>query len=205
RNGTVKKTVLKDYSNIRKTGVIAILLDEGDDLISVCLTDGEDNVLLATHEGKAIRFAEEDVRTMGRVTRGVRGIRLAEEDYVVGMCLQRDGADLLTVTEKGYGKRTAPEEYRLQTRGGKGISNYNITEKTGKVAAIRMAAEGEDVLLVTSGGIIMRTKVEEISRLSRSTQGVRVVRLADQITVIDMAGAAREEEVSEGEEETAEE
>jgi len=197
RNGTVKKTPLKDYSNIRKTGVIAILLDEGDDLIEVVLTDGENNIMLATHQGKAIRFAEADVRSMGRVTRGVRGIRLADDDYLVGMCIQREGAQLLTITENGYGKRTDVEEYRLQTRGGKGISNYNITEKTGLIAAVRMAAEGEDILLVTSGGIIMRTKVEEISCLSRTTQGVRVVRLGDNIKVIDMAGAQREEEAEE--------
>ncbi len=194
RNGTVKKTPLADYSNIRKSGVIAILLDEGDDLITVHLTTGEDNLILASHEGKAIRFAEEDVRSMGRVTRGVRGIKLEDEDYLIGMCLEREGAQLLTITENGYGKRTPTEEYRLQNRGGKGISNYNITEKTGKIAAIRMAEEGEDLLLVTSGGIIMRTKIEEISSLSRSTQGVRVVKLSEGVKVIDIAGAAREEE-----------
>ncbi|MBQ8600249.1 MAG: DNA gyrase subunit A [Clostridia bacterium] len=197
RNGTVKKTPLKDYANIRKTGVIAILLEEGDDLIDVVLTDGTNNIMLASHEGKGIRFAEEDVRSMGRVTRGVRGIRLNEGDYLVGMCIQKEGADFLTITEKGYGKRTAVEEYRLQTRGGKGISNYNITEKTGLVASVRMAEEGEDLLLVTSGGIIMRTKVEEISKLSRSTQGVRVVRLSEGVTVIDTALTAREEEPEE--------
>ena len=194
RNGTVKKTPLADYSNIRKSGVIAIILDEGDDLISVHLTSGEDNLILASHEGKAIRFAESDVRSMGRVTRGVRGIKLSEEDYLIGMCLEQEGAQLLTITENGYGKRTPTEEYRLQNRGGKGISNYNITEKTGKIAAIRMAEEGEDLLLVTSGGIIMRTKIEEISSLSRSTQGVRVVKLSEGVKVIDIAGAAREEE-----------
>ncbi len=204
RNGTVKKTPLKDYSNIRKTGVIAIILEEGDDLIDVVLTDGTNNIMLASHEGKAIRFAEEDVRSMGRVTRGVRGIRLNEGDYLVGMCIQKEGADFLTITENGYGKRTAVEEYRLQTRGGKGISNYNITEKTGLVSSVRMAEEGEDLLLVTSGGIIMRTKVEEISKLSRSTQGVRVVRLGDGVTVIDTALAAREEESEESTEEGAE-
>ena len=194
RNGTVKKTLLADYSNIRKSGVIAIILDEGDDLISVHLTSGEDNLILASHEGKAIRFAESDVRSMGRVTRGVRGIKLSEDDYLIGMCLEQEGAQLLTITENGYGKRTPTEEYRLQNRGGKGISNYNITEKTGKIAAIRMAEEGEDLLLVTSGGIIMRTKIEEISSLSRSTQGVRVVKLSEGVKVIDIAGAAREEE-----------
>ncbi len=204
RNGTVKKTPLSHYANIRKSGVIAIVLDEGDDLMDVAFVKDGDHVLLATHEGKAIRFAEEDVRSMGRVTRGVRGIRIHEEDYLVGMVVEREGAALLTVTENGYGKRTATEEYRLQSRGGKGISNYNITEKTGKIAAIRMVEEGEDLLLVTSGGIIMRTQVEEISLLSRSTQGVRVVRLGDGVKVIDIAGAAREEE-EEISEETAEE
>ena len=134
-----------------------------------------------------------------------KGDEPVEGGLVQHLQAAEEGKTVLSITEKGYGKRTAPEEYRLQSRGGKGISNYNITEKTGKVAAIRMAAEGEDVLLVTSGGVIMRTKVEEISRLSRSTQGVRVVRLEDGITVIDMAGAAREEEVAVDEEETAEE
>ncbi len=194
RNGTVKKTALADYSNIRKSGVIAILLDEGDDLISVHLTTGEDNLVIASHEGKAIRFPESDVRAMGRVTRGVRGIKLNEGDYLIGMCLEREGAQLLTITENGYGKRTPTEEYRLQTRGGKGIGNYNITEKTGKIASILMAEEGEDLLLVTSGGIILRTKIEEISSLSRTTQGVRVVKLGEGIKVIDIASAAREEE-----------
>ena len=194
RNGTVKKTPLSDYSNIRKSGVIAILLDEGDDLIDVVYTTGEDNIMLATHEGRAIRFPESEVRSMGRVTRGVRGIRIAEEDYLVGMVLQREGANLLSITENGYGKRTNVEEYRLQNRGGKGITNYNITEKTGKIAAIRMVEDGEDLLLVTSGGVIMRTQIEEISTLSRVTQGVRVVRLDEGVKVIDIAGAAREEE-----------
>ena len=204
RNGTVKKTALADYSNIRKSGVIAILLDEGDDLISVHLTSGEDNLIIASHEGKAIRFSESDVRAMGRVTRGVRGIKLNEGDYLVGMCLEREGAQLLTITENGYGKRTPTEEYRLQTRGGKGIGNYNITEKTGKIASILMAEEGEDLLLVTSGGIILRTKIEEISSLSRTTQGVRVVKLSEGIKVIDIASAAREEENDEQAEEQEE-
>ena len=194
RNGIIKKTPLEDYSNIRKSGVMAIILDEGDDLIAVSLTTGHDNVMLATRDGRAIRFNEEDVRSMGRVTHGVRGIRVGEDDRLVGMVIQREGANLLTVTENGYGKRTDVEEYRLQSRGGKGITNYNITEKTGKVAAIRMVEDGEDLLLVTSGGIILRTQIEEISTLSRVTQGVRVVRLDEGITVIDIAGAAREEE-----------
>ena len=194
RNGTIKKTALSEYANIRKTGVIAILLDEGDDLMAVSLTTGSDHILLATHEGKAIRFSEQEVRPMGRVTRGVRGVRIGEEDHLIGMCIQQEGCALLSITENGYGKRTAVQEYRLQSRGGKGISNYHITDKTGKVAAVRMAAEGEDLLLVTSGGIILRTQTEEIPLLGRSTQGVRVVRLDEGVQVIDIAGAAREEE-----------
>lgn len=193
RNGTVKKTPLSDFANIRKTGVIAILLDPEDDLIEVSMTGGEDLVMIATHNGKAIRFSEQDVRPMGRVTRGVRGIRVEEDDYVIGMCIQRPQATLLSITENGYGKRTRVEEYRVQSRGGKGISNYNITEKTGKVCAVKMVEEGEDLLLITSGGIIMRTQVEEISQLSRTTQGVRVVRLGENLKVIDIARAARED------------
>ena len=193
RNGTVKKTPLSDFANIRKTGVIAILLDPEDDLIEVSMTGGEDLVMIATHNGKAIRFSEQDVRPMGRVTQGVRGIRVEEDDYVIGMCIQRPQATLLSITENGYGKRTRVEEYRVQSRGGKGISNYNITEKTGKVCAVKMVEEGEDLLLITSGGIIMRTQVEEISQLSRTTQGVRVVRLGENLKVIDIARAARED------------
>ena len=193
RNGTVKKTPLSDFANIRKTGVIAILLDPEDDLIEVSMTGGEDLVMIATHNGKAIRFSEQDVRPMGRVTRGVRGIRVEEDDYVIGMCIQRPQATLLSITENGYGKRTRVEEYRVQSRGGKGISNYNITEKTGKVCAVKMVEEGEDLLLITSGGIIMRTQVDEISQLSRTTQGVRVVRLGENLKVIDIARAARED------------
>ncbi len=204
RNGTVKKTPLADFGNIRKTGVIAILLDDGDDLIEVSLTAGNNHVLIATHAGKAIRFAEEDVRPTGRVTRGVRGIRMEGEDYVVGMCIERDGGSLLTITENGYGKRTDVGEYRLQARGGKGITNYNITDKTGKVAAIKMVEDGEDLLLITSLGIIMRTKMEEIPTLGRSTQGVRVVRTEENVQVIDIARAAREEEEEFPIEETSE-
>ena len=205
RNGTVKKTPLSDYSNIRKSGVIAIALDEGDDLIDVRFTNGSDNVMLASHDGRAIRFSEQDVRPMGRVTHGVRGINLMEGDYLIGMCVQKEGADFLSITENGYGKRTKIEEYRVQTRGGKGITSYNITEQTGKIAAVRMVVEGEDLLLVTGGGIIMRTKIEEISKLSRKTKGVRVVKLDEGVKVIDIAGAAREEEEEVSPESAAEE
>ncbi len=193
RNGTVKKTPIMDYANIRKSGVIAIITDEGDELKSVVRTTGDDNIILATHCGKAIRFNENDVRSMGRVTRGVRGIRLDDDDYVVGMAVERENATLLSVTEKGYGKRTAISEYRLQTRGGKGIMNYNITERTGEIAAISVVDDNNDILLLTSGAAVLRTAVSEIPVISRTTQGVRIVRLEEGVRIIDISRTEKEE------------
>lgn len=194
KNGTIKKTPIMDYANIRKSGVIAIIIDEGDALESVVRTTGDDNIILASHCGKAIKFNENDVRSMGRVTRGVRGIRLDEDDFLIGMAVERENATLLSITEKGYGKRTALSEYRLQTRGGKGIGNYNITEKTGKVAAISVVDDNNDLLLMTSGAAVMRTSVSEIPVIARTTQGVRVVRLDDGVTIIDISRTDKEEE-----------
>ena len=193
RNGTVKKTPIMDYANIRKSGVIAIITDEGDELKSVVRTTGDDNIILATHCGKAIRFNENDVRSMGRVTRGVRGIRLDDDDYVVGMAVERENATLLSVTEKGYGKRTAISEYRMQTRGGKGIMNYNITERTGEIAAISVVDDNNDILLLTSGAVVLRTAVSEIPVISRTTQGVRIVRLEEGGRIIDISRTEKEE------------
>ena len=193
RNGTVKKTPIMDYANIRKSGVIAIITDEGDELKSVVRTTGDDNIILATHCGKTIRFNENDVRSMGRVTRGVRGIRLDDDDYVVGMAVERENATLLSVTEKGYGKRTAISEYRMQTRGGKGIMNYNITERTGEIAAISVVDDNNDILLLTSGAVVLRTAVSEIPVISRTTQGVRIVRLEEGVRIIDISRTEKEE------------
>ncbi len=200
RKGTVKKTSLTDYANIRKTGVIAIVLDEGDALVDVRKTSGTDTLLLATKNGKAIRFDERDARPMGRATRGVRGIMLSESDYVISMEIVREGAAFLTITENGYGKRTSPDEYKIQSRGGKGISNYNLTDKTGLVAAAKIVDEQEDIMLVTSQGIIMRTAIAEIPILGRSTQGVIVTRLPQDSKVISVATVEKEEEESESEE-----
>ncbi len=197
RNGVIKKSPVTEYDNIRKTGVIAIILDEGDELMQVRYTTGDDCVLICSHEGRGIRFDESDVRPMSRVTRGMRGIRLEEGDYVVGMCVPEEGQEILSITENGYGKRTKIDDFRVQTRGGKGVSAYNITDKTGLVAAVRMVKEGDDLLAITSGGVMIRTKVEEIPTLSRSTQGVRVVRLDENTKVIDIALTEREEEVEE--------
>ncbi len=187
KKGTIKKTSIKEYANIRKTGVIAIILDDDDDLADVQQTDGDCTIMLATHNGKAIRFHEKDARPMGRVTRGVRGILLSEDDYVISMEVVDPDGTFLTITENAYRKRTRPDEYKIQARGGKGISNYAISAKTGLVAAAKMVASEDDILLMTSQGVIMRTTVEEINILGRSTQGVIVTRLPEDVKVIGMS------------------
>ena len=194
RNGTVKKTSMSEYANIRKTGVIAIIIDENDTLDTVLKTTGDDNIIIASHFGKAIKFNETDARPMGRVTRGVRGIRLEDDDYVVGAIIEQPDSAILTITENGYGKRTETNEYRVQARGGKGVGNYNITDKTGNVAAVAVTTGDEDVMLITSGGQVMRTSVGEISIFGRTTQGVRIVKLPDGVKVIDIALSEKEEE-----------
>lgn len=206
-NGTIKKTALRDYANIRKTGVIAIILDEGDHLVDVRQTAGDDTIMLATHEGKAIRFSEKDARPMGRVTRGVRGILLGKDDYVISMEIVATDQKFLTITENGYGKRTDPGEYKVQSRGGKGISNYALSAKTGLVAAAKMVHEEDDLLLMTNTGVIMRTSVHEINVLGRSTQGVIVTRLSEGVKVVGISRvekeeAQEEEEPSEASEQT---
>jgi len=194
KNGTVKKTAIQEYANIRKSGVIAIILDEGDDLADVHLTDGTKTLMLATHNGKAIRFDENDVRAMGRVTRGVRGIKLEGDDYVISMEIVYDDATFLTITENGYGKRSRPSEYKIQSRGGKGISNYALSDKTGLVAGAKFVKDEDDILLMTSGGVIMRTAVSEINILGRSTKGVIVTRLPEDVKVIGVSRVDTEEE-----------
>ena len=205
RNGTVKKTSMSEYANIRKTGVIAIIIDENDTLDTVLKTTGDDNIIIASHFGKAIKFSETDARPMGRVTRGVRGIRLEDDDYVVGAIIEQPDSAILTITENGYGKRTDTNEYRVQARGGKGVGNYNITDKTGNIAAIAVTTGDEDIMLITSGGQVMRTSVGEISTFGRTTQGVRIVKLPEGVKVIDIALSEKEEEIPETTEQTTEE
>lgn len=202
RNGTIKKTAMTEYANIRKNGVNAIILDEGDELVTVAKTDGNSDILLATHNGKAIKFSEKDARPMGRVTKGVRGIRIDSDDYLVGMTIAAKGTTLLTITDNGYGKRTDFDEYRLQNRGGRGILNYNITQKTGKICAVKAVEDDNDLMLITSDGVVMRTAISEISKLGRTTQGVRVVRLADGIKVIDIALADKDDDEEQGQQQT---
>ena len=194
RNGVIKKTDIMDYSKIRSKGLRAISLDEGDDLIGVYRTDGEKEILIVTHNGLGIKFSETAIRSMGRTTRGVRAIRLKDDDYVVGACVVDYESTLFCVTENGYGKKTSFEEFRLQSRGGKGIFAYKVTEKTGKIAGIRAVNDENDILLITSGGILIRMHADEISTLSRHTQGVRVMRTGDGITVMSLAVCERDDE-----------
>ena len=195
RNGTVKRLPVGTLRNLRNNGIRAITLDEGDQLISVRETDGTRKILIATHDGQAICFDENDVRPMGREAMGVRGIRLREGDYVVGAARARAGKCVLSITEKGYGKRTAVEEYRITGRGGLGIRNYAVTEKTGGVVGIKVVDGSEDLLLVTQAGILIRTAVDNIRVAGRSTQGVIVMRFKEEgDQVISMALTDHEEE-----------
>ena len=161
KRGTIKKTPLMDYDTSRKGGIRAINLSEDDELIRVKLTDGNDEVIICTHNGMAIRFHEHDVRPMGRIARGVRGIRLDDNDYVVGMNIIRNGGDLLVITENGYGKRTDLNEYRTQTRGGKGVSTYRLTDVTGNICGMSVVTDKDDIMLITSEGIIIRMDTRE--------------------------------------------
>ena len=181
KNGLIKKTALKEYDTARKTGLQGITLKDEDELIGVRLTDGEDNVVLVTKNGLCITFDEKDVRPIGRVSQGVIGIRLDEDDEVIGMesVIVGGKATLLAITENGFGKRTELEEYRVQKRGGRGVITYKITPKTGKLVGVRIATKDDDVMLITDTGTIIRLKVEDISILGRSTQGVTLMRTND--------------------------
>ncbi|MDB4951981.1 MAG: gyrase, subunit [Gemmatimonadetes bacterium] len=192
RKGTVKKTALSAYGNPRKVGLNAINVLEGDELIDVQIADGRCHVVLATREGKAIRFLEEDVREMGRATTGVRGILLKPEDRVIGMVVTKPGSTLLVVTETGMGKRTDVEEYREQYRGGQGVINIRITDKTGRVVAIKEVHPGDELMIITREGIINRQPVDGIRVIGRTTQGVKLVNLGPKDAVMDVARVVSE-------------
>ncbi len=198
RSGTVKRMALSALRNIRTSGIRALTLDEGDELINVMRTDGQQNILMATHNGQAICFAETDVRAMGREAVGVRGIRLKDGDWVVGAEIAQPDASVLSITEKGYGKRTPAAEYirggeEPQHRGGSGMKNYNITDKTGPVAAVKVVQDSDDVLVVSDDGVIIRMEAAGISELGRATQGVRIMRLSEGARVISVALTDRAE------------
>ena len=195
RNGTVKRLSVAALKNLRNNGLRVLTLEEGDELITVRETDGTKNILIATHDGQAVCFDENDVRPMGRTAVGVRGIRLREGDYVVGAARATAGRCVLSITENGYGKRTPVEDYRITNRGGLGIRNYMVTEKTGKVVGIKVVDGNEDLLLVTQSGTIIRTHVDNIRVAGRSTQGVIVMRFKEEgDQVISMALTDRENE-----------
>ncbi len=203
RNGTVKRLPVEALKNIRQSGIRALTLEEGDELIEVKETNGNQKVIIATHDGMAVCFDENDVRAMGRTAVGVRGIRLREGDYVVGAARAHEGKAVLTITENGYGKRTPVEDYRIINRGGQGVKNYEVTEKTGKVVGIKVVDGSEDLLLITQSGTIIRTGVDAIRTAGRATQGVIVMRFKDgDDRVIGMALAEKEAEESAPAEET---
>ena len=202
KEGVIKKTPLTDYDTNRKGGLYAISLNEEDELINVKLTNGDNQVFVVTHDGKSIRFKETDVRPMGRTAHGVRAIDLSDGDYVVGSAILDGDAELLLVTENGLGKVTASDEYKIQSRAGKGVKTYKITEKTGKLVGVKAVGENDDVMLITSGGTIIRTAVSGISRMGRATQGVMLMRLAEDEKIVSIAQAQHEDEEEENTENT---
>ena len=204
RKGVVKKTPIEDYSNVRKTGLAAISLRDDDELIEVKFTDGKKDVILVTKFGQCIRFHESDVRQTGRVSMGVRGINLQDEDEVIGMQLSCQGDYLLIVSEKGMGKRTSVGEFTCQNRGGKGVKCYKITEKTGNVVGVKAVNEENEIMLITTEGIIIRLECKDISILGRITSGVKLMNLKNDITVASIAKVREKEEESEETEEEAE-
>ncbi len=200
KNGTIKKTKLSEFEQRRKGGKIAILLDEGNELLFVQLTDGNRDVVVCTHEGQAVCFNEKHVRDMGRASRGVRGIRLAEDDFVTGATLCEEGKKLLSITENGYGKRTEFENYTVHGRGGKGVVCHKITEESGKLAGIASVADGEDIIIVTTKGVLIRFRAEDVRVCGRAATGVIVVRFKEEgDRIVNFTHTAREEEKSEEE------
>ena len=205
KNGTVKRTEKSAFRNIRAVGLRVLTLDEGDELITVLETDGQENILIATHDGQAICFRESDVRPMGRTAMGVRGIKLRAGDYVIGGALAKLGTMLLAITENGYGKRTPIEEYirsggEPQHRGGFGLRGYQITEKTGKAAGVKVVREDDDILIISDDGTIIRMAAADVNIYSRTAQGVRVMRVSEGTKVISLARVPQEEDKNQTEE-----
>jgi DNA gyrase subunit A len=205
RNGTVKRLPAHTLKNLRNNGIRALRMDEGDRLIAVLETDSQQKILIATHDGQAVCFDENDVRPMGREAVGVRGIKLRDGDYVVGAARADSEKTVLSITERGYGKRTPVTEYRITNRGTQGIRNYDVTEKTGKIVGIKVVDGSEDLLLVTQSGILIRTPVENIKMtVNRVTQGVIVMRFkeeGDQVISLALADRDEAEETETGTEE----
>jgi DNA gyrase subunit A len=201
KNGLIKKTELMAYSNPRPSGIRAIGLEQGDEVIGVRLTDGQQELILSTSDGQSIRFKEEQVRPTGRGTFGVVGMKLDPNDKVVNMEILSLGADILTVAEGGFGKRTEMDEYRLQSRGGKGIITMKTTEKTGRVIGVQLVGADDQLMLITNAGKIIRLRINDIRVIGRNTQGVRLIDLEEGERVVSLARLAEKEEDDETEEE----
>ncbi|MGN1201211.1 MAG: DNA gyrase subunit A [Candidatus Caccovivens sp.] len=197
KNGLIKKTPLSEYENIRKVGKIAIKLVEGDELIGVDITNGRDDILIGTHDGKCIRFNETDVRQVGRDSQGVRSIKLNEADYVVDMAIVHENATIITISENGFGKRTSVDEFRLQQRGGSGVKAGIFNEKTGKLVALKQITEDCDLLLIADSGIIIRTPSDDISQFSRVSQGVKIMKLKNNSRITSVALAEKSDDETE--------
>jgi DNA gyrase subunit A len=193
KNGKIKRTNLSMYKNVRKNGLIAIGLDEGDEIAGVRMTEGNAQVFVATHNGMAIRLEENKIRAMSRSAHGVKAIKLRDGDYVVGMARVREGAALLTVTENGYGKRTDLENYRIQNRGGYGLTNYKVDEIRGHVCNIKIVDEEDDIILVSSDGIIIRILASDIRIMGRIAKGVRVMKLSEGANVVAFTRAEHDD------------
>ncbi|MDQ0245006.1 DNA gyrase subunit A [Bacillus fengqiuensis] len=198
KKGISKRTTLSSFENIRTSGLIAVGLKEDDELISVRMTDGTKDVIIGTKQGMLIRFAEEDVRAMGRTATGVKGITLDEDDEVIGMEISEEQEDILIVTRNGYGKRTPTSEYRLQSRGGKGLKTCNITEKNGTVVALKSVTSDDDIMVITVNGVLIRMSSQDISQMGRNTQGVKVIRL-DESEYVSTVAKVQPEEIEDGE------
>ena len=198
KKGVIKRTDINEYKHIRQSGIIAINLDEGDELAYVEITDGERKLVVATHNGMSICFDENDARLIGRTARGVKAIQLEDDDYVVGFAASLDGFTLLTVSETGFGRKSGFEDYRVQSRGGKGLINYR-TEQYGKVAMIAAVNEEQDVIMITTDGIVIRTHVDQISTFQRPSKGVKVMKVNDGEKVATISVVERLEEETDSE------
>jgi DNA gyrase subunit A len=194
--GTIKKTVLSAYGNVRKGGINAINIASGDKLISVRMTDGSNDIVIGSKNGMAIRFHEKDVRDMGRVATGVRGINLSKGDIVVGLLVIKRNDNILVVTEKGYGKRSDINDYRITHRGGKGVITVKTSEKVGKMIAMMEVVDGDELVIISTQGMVIRQSIKEIRVMGRNTQGVRVIRLNEGDTIADIAKVVPDEEVN---------
>ena len=205
RNGIIKRTLLTEYEEKRRGGKIALNLDEGDELVFVMHTHGECSIILATANGNAVRYAEQNVRAMGRTARGVKGISLRDGDYVTGVAILREGESLLTVTENGFGKRTEYDDFReMLHRGGFGVTCHRLSDKTGKLCGIQSVSEDDDLMLITDGGTIIRTPVHGIPTYSRTAGGVIVMRLSEGQRLVNFTKVAREEDIEDEAAEVAE-